>query len=36
MILAGRQPRTLTLSAILAKPLPLDWDAQQAMLEALA
>lgn len=36
MILAGRQPRALTLSAILAKPLPLEWRAQRAMLKSLA
>jgi hypothetical protein len=35
MILDGRQPRALTLSALLAKPPPLDWAAQRAWLRAL-
>ncbi len=29
-ILEGRQPRTLTLTALLAEPLPLDWSGQRA------
>lgn len=36
MILDGRQPRALTLSMLLAKPLPLDWATQRALLRALA
>ena len=36
MILDGRQPRALTLSMLLAKPLPLDWAGQRAWLRALA
>lgn len=30
MILDGRQPPRLTLSALIAEPLPLSWDAQRA------
>lgn len=36
MILAGRQPRTLTVSALTTKPLPLDWNAQRAFLRGFA
>jgi hypothetical protein len=36
MILEGRQPRTLTLSALTSRPLPLDWDAQRALFKNLA
>jgi len=35
-ILEGRQPQTLTLSALLSKPLPLGWDAQRAHIRGLA
>lgn len=28
-ILEGRQPRTLTLTALISEPLPLDWSAQR-------
>jgi site-specific DNA recombinase len=33
-ILEGRQPRTLTLTALLAEPLPLDWVSQRARFNA--
>ncbi|MBC7768942.1 MAG: recombinase family protein [Phycisphaerales bacterium] len=33
-ILEGRQPRTLTLTALLADPLPLDWASQRARFAA--
>jgi DNA invertase Pin-like site-specific DNA recombinase len=33
-ILEGRQPRTLTLTALLAEPLPLDWPGQRARFGA--
>jgi site-specific DNA recombinase len=33
-ILEGRQPRTLTLTALLADPLPLDWARQRARFAA--
>ncbi len=33
-ILQGRQPRTLTLTALLAEPLPLDWAGQRARFAA--
>lgn len=33
-ILEGRQPRTLTLTALLAEPLPLDWIGQRARFES--
>lgn len=36
MIVEGRQPRALTLSALLAKPLPLDWSAQRALVSGFA
>ncbi|MEQ1809853.1 MAG: recombinase family protein [Terricaulis sp.] len=36
MILDGRQPRTLTLSALTARSLPLDWDAQRALVRGIA
>ena len=36
MILEGRQPRTLTLAALTAQPLPLDWDEQRALVQRLA
>jgi hypothetical protein len=35
MILEGRQPPSLTLSALTAQPLPLQWDAQRALVERL-
>lgn len=35
-ILEGRQPRTLTLTALISKPLPLDWDGQRARFAAFA
>ena len=31
-ILAGRQPRALTLRALIDKPLPMEWDEQRAMV----
>ena len=34
-ILEGRQPRRLTLSALTAQPLPLDWDAQRRLVRSL-
>jgi hypothetical protein len=36
LILAGRQPRALTLSALTAQPLPLAWDAQRALVRTIA
>ena len=30
-ILAGRQPRSLSLATLTAQPLPLDWDAQRGL-----
>lgn len=30
LILEGRQPRTMTLTALTAEPLPLDWSEQRA------
>jgi hypothetical protein len=36
MILEGRQPPALTLSALTADPLPLQWEAQRALIERLA
>lgn len=35
-ILEGRQPRTLTLTALISEPLPLDWAAQRARFAAFA
>ncbi|MET0183188.1 MAG: recombinase family protein [Caulobacterales bacterium] len=35
-ILEGRQPRTLTLTALIAEPLPLDWSAQRARFATFA
>lgn len=35
LILSGRQPRALTLSALTAQPLPLDWDAQRALVRRI-
>jgi len=35
-ILEGRQPRTLTLTALISEPLPLDWGAQRARFAAFA
>jgi len=34
MILAGRQPRCVSLASLTAKPLPLDWQRQRALFEA--
>jgi hypothetical protein len=33
-ILEGRQPRTLTLTALISEPLPLDWAGQRARFAA--
>jgi hypothetical protein len=35
-ILEGRQPRTLTLTALISEPLPLDWAHQRARFAAFA
>jgi len=35
-ILEGRQPRTLTLTALISEPLPLDWAGQRARFAAFA
>ncbi|MES1158356.1 MAG: recombinase family protein [Terricaulis silvestris] len=35
-ILEGRQPRTLTLTALISEPLPLDWAGQRARFSAFA
>ncbi|MFZ2029277.1 MAG: recombinase family protein [Vitreimonas sp.] len=35
-ILEGRQPRTLTLTALISEPLPLDWTGQRARFAAFA
>ncbi len=35
-ILEGRQPRTLTLTALISEPLPLDWNGQRARFAAFA
>ena len=35
-ILAGRQPRTLTIASLTKQPLPLDWDAQRARVLQIA
>ncbi|MET0182182.1 MAG: hypothetical protein ABW199_04770 [Caulobacterales bacterium] len=35
-ILEGRQPRTLTLTALIAEPLPFDWEVQRARFAAFA
>lgn len=35
LILTGRQPRALTLSALTAQPLPLEWDAQRALVRRI-
>lgn len=35
-ILDGRQPRTLTLTALISEPLPLDWGHQRARFAAFA
>lgn len=35
-ILEGRQPRTLTLTALISEPLPLDWADQRARFAAFA
>lgn len=35
LILTGRQPRTLTLSALTAQPLPLEWEAQRALVRRI-
>jgi len=34
-ILAGRQPRSVSLAALTAQPLPMDWAAQRALLATL-
>lgn len=36
LILEGRQPRTLTLTALISEPLPLDWVAQRARFAGFA
>jgi site-specific DNA recombinase len=36
LILEGRQPRTLTLTALISEPLPLDWAGQRARFAAFA
>ncbi|MBC7767218.1 MAG: recombinase family protein [Phycisphaerales bacterium] len=35
-ILEGRQPRTLTLTALISEPLPLDWAGQRARFATVA
>jgi site-specific DNA recombinase len=35
-ILEGRQPRTLTLTALISEPLPLDWVGQRGRFAAFA
>ena len=34
-ILTGRQPRSVSLAALTAQPLPMDWTAQRALLATL-
>lgn len=34
-IVAGCQPQALSLSALIAKPLPMDWDQQRKLFMAI-
>ena len=36
LILTGRQPRALTLSALTGQPLPLEWGAQRALVRRIS